>query len=352
MRWPWQRAPADEKRQAGPYTDTIVRLLVARNEARPPGDGGDTGALETAAGVIARAFASARVTVAGAETDRWPPDLLASIGRDLIVRGECLLCRVGDVSVRAANWDVQGMDPDPMRWRYRIQVPAPDGHRTIMRPGSRVAHPRYSSDASHPWRGIAPLERAQTAAALAGAVELRMGEEGAANVGHLLPIPAGGDDASVEGLKSDLGNLGGKTAVVETTSAGWGEGRAAAPQSDYKPQRIGANWPPSAPPVYTASQLSVLAACGVPVELLQKADGTGQREAWRRALHGTIQPLGRMVAAELRKLAAMLPVEIDFERLAASDIAGRARAFQSLVGSGMSAADAAAAAGLMERDDG
>ena len=101
--------------------------------------------------------------------------------------------------------------------------------------------------------------------------------------------------------------------------------------------------------VYTAAQLAVLAACGVPDELVQAADGTGQREAWRRCLHGTIQPLGRVVAEELTRMTRR-EVTLDFEALAASDIAGRARAFQSMVAAGMDAGAAAAAAGLMEAE--
>ena len=75
-------------------------------------------------------------------------------------------------------------------------------------------------------------------------------------------------------------------------------------------------------------------------------NGTAGREAWRQLLFATVAPLGRLIAAEM---SAKLETDISFgwDELRASDIAGRARAFQSMVGAGMDAAKAAGLAGLM-----
>ena len=81
-----------------------------------------------------------------------------------------------------------------------------------------------------------------------------------------------------------------------------------------------------------------------------ESDGTGQREARRRFLHGTVQPLANMLAVELAR-ATGYPCSISFESLFASDIQGRARAFQSLVGGGLPIEDAATASGLVSLDD-
>ena len=91
----------------------------------------------------------------------------------------------------------------------------------------------------------------------------------------------------------------------------------------------------------------MLAACGVPIELVTTADGTGMREGWRRFIFGSVLPLARIVEAELSaKLETR--VRLDFSDLAASDLAGRARAFQSMVGAGMEIEKAAGLAGLMQ----
>ena len=99
------------------------------------------------------------------------------------------------------------------------------------------------------------------------------------------------------------------------------------------------------------SAVDVLAACGVPPSLTAaNADGTGQREAFRRFVALTIRPAARLLEAEL---SAKLEreVRLDFSDLRSDDLSGRARAFQSLVGGGMDVAKAAALAGLLIADE-
>ena len=66
------------------------------------------------------------------------------------------------------------------------------------------------------------------------------------------------------------------------------------------------------------------------------------------ALFGVLSPLGRKVESELRRRLG--DVSLDWSELRASDLSGRARAFQSMVGGGMPVADAVAIAGLMVDD--
>ena len=68
---------------------------------------------------------------------------------------------------------------------------------------------------------------------------------------------------------------------------------------DWRPQRIGANPPPSLATLRTDSAQAVLSACGCSADLFVAGDAAGQRESWRRFLHGSVQPLGDLVAAEL-----------------------------------------------------
>ena len=120
----------------------------------------------------------------------------------------------------------------------------------------------------------------------------------------------------------------------------------AAPQADWRPQRIGANPPPSLATLRTDSALAVLTACGVPADLAGSTDATSAREAWRRFLHGSVQPLGDLLAAELAVKLDTPGLRLTFDRLMASDLSGRARAFGSLVQAGMDKDRAAALAGL------
>lgn len=77
--------------------------------------------------------------------------------------------------------------------------------------------------------------------------------------------------------------------------------------------------------------------------------------AWRwvfrqRFLHATIDPLGKLVAEELSEKFEF-PVSLSFENLMPSDIVGRARAFQSMVGGGMDTDRAVVLSGLMMTED-
>lgn len=108
--------------------------------------------------------------------------------------------------------------------------------------------------------------------------------------------------------------------------------------------------------LFTAAREAVLAACGFPVQLAQSADGTAQCEAWRRYLHETVAPLdetvaplGRLVAFEAARVG--LGISLDWDALFASDVQGRARAFQSLVAAGMTLEQAAATSGILTPEE-
>ena len=65
-------------------------------------------------------------------------------------------------------------------------------------------------------------------------------------------------------------------------------------------------------------------------------------------LHGAVQPLAELLSVELSAKLDAPGLRLSFDRLFASDLSGRARAFQSMVNGGLDVAKAAALAGLME----
>ena len=75
------------------------------------------------------------------------------------------------------------------------------------------------------------------------------------------------------------------------------------------------------------------------------------RESMRRFLHSTIQPVADVALVELREKLDAPDLALDFSRLFASDLSGRARAFGSLVQGGMSLEDAAKVTGVLVDDD-
>ena len=62
-----------------------------------------------------------------------------------------------------------------------------------------------------------------------------------------MPQEGGGDGESdpLAELISDLRTVRGRVLLLETTGAGWGDGRGAAPMRDWRPERPGPNPPAS-----------------------------------------------------------------------------------------------------------
>lgn len=349
MRWPWTRT---EKREAQPFTDAVVGAIYAAAAGTVAADPSGLAALEVAAGLYARSFAAACIQPEGLE-ETVGPQVRALIARQLIRRGESVhLIDVNRGAVRlipAGSWDVRGPWTEA-DWWYRLDTFGPSGNATHYTPASAVVHCRYAIDPARPWHGVAPLDWARSTGTLAAYLETRLGQEAGGTVAHVLPIPQdGGDDSDddpLADLKADIRNAAGGTVLTETTAAGWGEGRIAAPQADWQPRRIGANPPAVLPTLRGDTYDAVLAACGVPPDLARISTAQGQREAFRRFLTTGLEPLGQLIADELAAKLDTPEVRFDFTGTYAHDLAGRAQAFQKLAAGGMAIAEALAVSGL------
>ena len=326
-------------------TDAIVEALISQagGSSVPPSVEA-LGAVEAAAGLWSRAFASATVLPATFSTSALTPSVLAAIGRGLAVRGEAVF--VLDVNgavelTQASAWKVTG-GARPETWRYAVEIPLPSGKvakRTL--PADAVLHVRYATRPGAPWAGISPLGMADETRALATWIERRLAEEASTATSYVLPLPEGAD---VEALKADIKGGRGKLHIVDTTAAAWGDGTAAAPRADWKSNRLGADPPDSLGKLRGDVRGDVLAAFGVPN--LVFGSGGSAREAYRQFLASTITPIAKIVVEELAVKLDTPTLALDFTELRAADIAGRARAYGVLINAGMPPAEAAEATGL------
>ena len=320
------------------YTDAIVEARIAA--AAQAAAEGATAAEEVVAGLYERAFLQAEVTGIAV-----PRRVLGMTGRMLATCGECVF----DAATQAVaqSIDIDGATVSPLAWRYTLHLASPSGTALRRRVGMDVWHFRINASKDEPWRGHSAFDLAPLTLQLLKRFETSLSSEANGAVGKVITVPAGTPEGTVNAIKQDLRTLQGKTTLPESTAGGWGQGQAAAPQRDWHPMRLGPEPPDSMATIRRDAAHMVLAASGVPVELASGSEGTGAREAWRRFLHATVQPIGESVAEELR-LKTGRRVRIGFDALMASDLSGRARAFQSLVNGGMDVAKAAALAGLME----
>ena len=346
IKWPWAKL----ERRDSSYTDTLVATITANSDGEKTAFPTATAALEACAGLVGRAFSACEVSGSARVTDALSPGLLNMVGRALIRRGEILLyieVEGGEITLRpVASHSVYGGD-NPGDWTYRLNLAGPKQQRTlrnVMADG--VVHVQYGADPETPWRGVGPLQVAQLAGRLSAETVAALADEASGPRGQLMPTPVDGDDDTVDDLKADLKNMKGQLALVEGgdwSAPGGGEAR-------WKKERIGAEPPASLVEQLDKSTAEVYAACGINPAIFRDAQGTAGREAWRQVLFGLVAPLGRIVEHELiRKLDAP-DLELSWAELRASDISGRARAFQSLVGGGMDIQQAAAVSGVLSPD--
>ena len=350
----WFFGKKTEKRAS--YTDAFVNALLNRATETDRAVALETGAVEICAGLYSRAFMSASVTPMTNRTRALTPELMGSIGRELIRQGEALFYIEvidGEIALTpAASHDVRGQ-ARAESWVYRLDLFGPSRTRSVRTPHDGVVHCMYAREPGRPYRGVSPMDYARHTGKLAANLENKMSQEAGGPTGTILPIPkdpgAGGDGDPLADLKSNLGNMRGKLSLVETTSGGWGD-RASAPKNDWMPQRIGADTPAAMVQLRKEAINTVAQACGVPGGLIEARDSTSLRESWRVFLHGAVQPLSQSVAYELSKKLGV-EVKIGFDRLFASDLSGRARAFGSMVKGGMEVSKAAALSGLLIDED-
>ena len=353
MWWPWQHR---ERRDSdGDFSDAVVRLIEAQ-AAGTAADASSTAAVEAASGALSRAFASAEVVGAPWVQDAVSPGVLAQMGRDLIRSGDSMhVIRMGaDGTVHlipASSWHWEG-NHDPTSWTVRATCYGPSTSTTWNLPASAVVFMRWGGTPGQPYIGTGPLSWAHTTARLQSETERSLADEAQGPLAQLLAIPSdGGNDGDgdpLKLLKADIAGARGKALLLETSAAGWGEGRTAAPQRDWQASRLGPAPTEAMVQLRKGSFEAVLAACGTPPSLFVDSDGTSQREAVRRWHLGTVLPLARLLEHELSaKLES--PVKLKFDKYPL-DLAGRAQAFQSMVGGGMDVAKAAALAGLMEAE--
>ena len=328
------------------YTDALIASITANAGGTTTAFPNATASLEACSGIIGRAFASAEVDATPTVKELLSPAFLALIGRSLVRRGE-LVCYMspdnGIDLLPCSSHDVSG-GASPHSWRYRCVVSGPSRTRTYRGlPREGVIHLTYSVDPETPWKGAGPLQVARIAGRLSAETATALADESSGPRGSFLPLPVDGNDATLAALKGDIRKSRGNLLTVE--SGDWdnsGQGRG----TDYNAQRFGSNPPAGLVETMSVASREVMAACGVNPSLFSAEGGSAGREAYRQLLFGTVAPLGKMVEAELTEKLET-PVKLDWSELRASDIAGRARAFQSLVGGGMDVSKASALSGLL-----
>ena len=351
MRWPW--AKSEKRETATTYTDLVARLIQSQAEGQTV-EASSTAAVEASAGALSRAFSAAMVKGPEWASEAVTPRFLGQVGRDLVRVGESLhvIRLAGDGRVHlvpCSTWYWEG-DADPADWTVTATAYGPSGSTTWRLPMEGVIFAAWGSPTARPYHGLAPSAWASSTSRIAAEADKSLGDEAAGPIAQMLAVPQdggeGGDDDPLAMMKADIKVARGKALLVETTAAGWGEGRGSAPQSDWKQSRLGPSPPAALVELRRDAFQAVLAACGTPPSLFLDSDGTSQREALRRWHLGTVLPLARMIEAELRaKIDSGVSLEFDSY---AMDLVSRAQVVAKLTGAGVDLGVAMAAVGLAD----
>ena len=346
MKLPWTKT---ENYQDSSYTDALVAALIRQVRGRTAGTAltSETGALESAAGLVGRAFMACEVSGEAMYTAALTPQVMELIGRSLIRRGDSVFyldTSDGLTLLPAQTHSIDG-GPMPSSWTYDLSLAGP-GELTTMRPvrAEGVAHFRYGCDVETPWRGNAPLGVARAIGDLVAEATTYLTQESGKPRGAFLSTPKDGEDATISELRADVKTAQGAMLFVEGMADNWEGGGQ--PAGDWGVKHFGPSVGAGMVEVAKMARSEALGAIGLNEALFMGADSAALRESWRLALFSLIGPLGNLVESELR--AKIDPgISLSWTELRASDLAGRARSFQAMVKGGKTVDEATQIAGLM-----
>ena len=329
MSW-WRRRP--EIRAAEDYTST--RLLDQFTRAISGNvRHGALGGLQCAAGAVARAFAAAEVE---GDDGLLDASTLFSMGFDLVREGQSLwLLEAGTGRLRlsqaSTGSDVYQGSAARESWTYRLTLPGPSITTTVRASADHVIHLRQNSDPTCPWRGRSGLAVAQASGGLAASLVHALTAEGEIPSLRIIPQPFGQSQTAADSIRAAV-NSGLRLALPETTAAGGGAGRSSAPLTDWKSYTIQPEYAAAGVELHALALQETAGVCGLPAAMVPGADAAGpaHREAFRQFVALTVQPLGRILEAEVSRVLER-PVRLMHHQLASADVASKARAFKALV---------------------
>lgn len=335
----WRRFWPFERRGSSGYAELVVDRLIS--DALGSGSG-RLAVTETAAGLVARAFAVGEIEGApDAIRAALPPSVLYRIGRSLVATGESLHridVRAGRVRLLPCEtWTVTG-GADPDAWRYEATIAGPSTSTTFRQTtAAAVVHCRVPGDPSRPWSGRSPLATMERGLVVA-VVRLfarRFGDPLAA--GRILGVDE--VPSKVAELREKFSDDPGRTAGIRARKLA--DGGMAWRLLDLKPELD-----PETVSMLDNARRELMRAAGIPDGLLGSESAGAAREAIRQVLTGAVQPLGELAAEELREKLDAPGLRLTFRRLGAADMFGKSRSFASLVKAGMPMETAARVAGI------
>ena len=303
----------------------------------------ETAAVEIAVGIVGRAAMAAEVKAQGATLD---PYTMAQLFRQTILLGESVQLidlnrRTGMIRLLPiATRPIITGGTAPETWRYEIKLPRPNGEDPLdvdQLPSRNVAaegmvHVRYMPHPTAPWIGLSPLQSAGYTAKTLAKIERSLQDDATIPTGAVMPQPDGISQTGINQIRAALTLGRGGLSTIETTRAAYGLGQNSAPQKDWIAERFGPQTPASSIQLWEAAMLAVMGALGVPPSLYT-SQGGALRESYRHLFGSLMEPLGKLIEAELSEKLEE-EITIKWPERWKSDISAMSRGFSSLAKDG------------------
>ena len=288
-----------EQRAAANYTDAVTQAIqdaLGTSKVLPT----DLAVVESCVALISDPFLVASITGL-----TLPKRFLYTAARDVLRHGNSVWLietSTGTLELmRVAKWGVEGSSLSPASWMYNLTLCVPDGEIKRRTPASGVVHLRLAGDADKDWLGKAPWQNASLTADTMGELERGVRDESSIYAGRLWTSPDASTIAQNQAMAASITALkGGHQVVAETTAAGFGQGRIAAPAADWKPVSTGQHHQQGNSFMRTQVEGSLAAAYGVPSAFFNP-NGTAPalREAKRQAFLNRTIPMATLFSEEL-----------------------------------------------------
>ena len=281
-----------------------------------------TAAEQTAAALMSRSFVSAEVR--GRHSFLFTPERLATMAQELVLQGQTIWRLNGDlIWVRQAHVISRG----PNRGSYSINGKPCDTRK--------ILHVRLNINMID-GMGRSDLGMALAMQSFIRNLEGHVFKEATGAHGYVIPT----EQWSNEKLQTGLKKLGGKRMMVDSDTKNFmGSPVSSHARDEWNQRRLGFDAPENVRLWYESMHSTALSIMGVPPALYSPdADASAMREAWRLYIFTVVDPMAKILEGAAKR--CNLEIDLNFDRLMASDVANRARAYGSLVDAGMDEAQA------------
>lgn len=304
------------------YSDRVA----AYHAALVAGTGGSISSVEqTAVSLLARALICA--DIAGRDRALFGPRRLSVIAKELVLNGQSMWLK----QPRSLQW-IQTAVIGSRSGKYRVagKSYAP----------SSVFHVAINYDPLTR-QGYSDLAVAGNLQKILRYLEKHLADETDNSAGYMIPS----QDWDNEDVLANLKTIRGGIMLVPTQTSNFGGSPASiTAREEWQQRRMGFDAPENVRAWYETARMAALAALGIPASLYGESESTAMREGWRMYIFTVVAGMGKLLMEAAADCG--LDVELNFDRLMASDIQSRSRAYKQLIESDMSDERASLLTGL------